>query len=189
MNNAQKLNAIDIERLVQASQRGNREAFDKLVRIYQCRTMQVAVGILGNADDAAEAVQAGFVKGYLSIKKLRKPERFEAWLLRIVANSAISQRKIAKRRMEIMKTIDIRRGKEWTFPPANTEDSVELNKAIQQAMSKLSKKQAQAISLFGLKDLSHKEVAEIMGCSVEAVRWYVFKAREKLKVLLKEYLQ
>ena len=189
MNNAQKLNAIDIERLVQASQSGNKEAFDRLVRIYQRRTMQVAVGILGNADDAAEAVQAGFVKAYMSINKLREPERFEAWLLRIVANTAISQRKIAKRRMEIMRAVNSHCDKERVFSPAKTEDSVELSHTIQQAMLKLSRKEAQAISLFGLKDLSHKEVAEIMGCSVEVVRWHVFKAREKLKVLLKEYLQ
>ena len=56
-------------------------------------------------------------------------------------------------------------------------------------MLKLSEKEAKAMSLFGLNDLSHKEVAEIMGCSVEAVRWHVFRARQKLKVLLKEYLE
>jgi len=56
-------------------------------------------------------------------------------------------------------------------------------------MTRLSRKEAQAMSLFGLQDLSHKEVAEIMNCSAEAARWYVFNARKKLKVLLKDYLQ
>ncbi len=189
MNNAQKLNAIDIERLVQASQGGNRGAFDELVKIFQRSAMQVAVNILGNVDDAAEAVQAGFVKAYLSIDKLIEPKRFEAWFLRIVANTAISQRKIAKKRTELIRTFECHREQEKVSSLPKAEDAVELKQAIQQAMLKLSKKQAQAISLFGLKDLSHKEVAEIMDCSIEATRWHVFRARQKLKVLLKEYLQ
>lgn len=75
------------------------------------------------------------------------------------------------------------------FSPEDSEISKELKEAIQQAMLKLSKKQAQAIALFGIEDLPRDEVAKIMGCSAEAVRWHVFKARQKLKVLLKEYLE
>jgi RNA polymerase sigma factor (sigma-70 family) len=56
-------------------------------------------------------------------------------------------------------------------------------------MLRLSKKEAKAITLFGLEDLSQKQVAEIMGCSVQAVRWHVFRARQKLKVLLRKYLE
>ena len=56
-------------------------------------------------------------------------------------------------------------------------------------MSQLSKMQAQAIALFGIEDLSHKEVADILGFSPEAARWHVFQARKKLKVLLKDYLE
>ena len=56
-------------------------------------------------------------------------------------------------------------------------------------MFRLSGKEARAITLFGLEDMSQRQVAEIMGCSVQAVRWHVFRARQKLKVLLKEYLE
>jgi RNA polymerase sigma factor (sigma-70 family) len=75
------------------------------------------------------------------------------------------------------------------FTPEQKEVGKELKEAIQRAMLKLSKKQAQAIALFGIEDLPRDEVAEIMGCSAEAVRWHVFKARQKLRVLLKEYLE
>jgi DNA-directed RNA polymerase specialized sigma24 family protein len=64
-----------------------------------------------------------------------------------------------------------------------------VGEEIQRAMLKLSKKEAKAIAMFGLKGLSQEKVAEIMGCSAEAVKWYVFKARQKLKLLLKEYLE
>ncbi|MBA7659905.1 RNA polymerase sigma-H factor [subsurface metagenome] len=188
MNDSLKDQTSDIERLVKASQDGDRGAFDEIMRLYQRRAMRIAVRMLGNADEAAEAVQSGFVKAYLSIKKLREPKRFEAWFFRIIANTAISQRKAAKRRMEKIKIAGDCESKK-VFSPEERKVGEELKEAIQRAMLKLSKKEAKAIALFGIEDLSREKVAEIMGCSAEAVRWHVFKARQKLKVLLKEYLE
>ena len=149
----------------------------------------MALSFLSNIYEAAEAVQAGFVKAYLNIEKLREPGRFEIWLLRIISNTAISQRKTARRRAEAAKSADCPRQEKRTFSPAQTADTKELREAIQRAMLRLSKKEAKAITLFGLEDLSQKQVAEIMGCSVGAVRWHVYRARQKLKVLLRKYLE
>ena len=79
MNEAQKVKISGVERLVEASSQGNRGAFDELVELYQQRAMQVALSILSDAAEAAEAVQAGFVKAYLNINKLREPKKFEIW--------------------------------------------------------------------------------------------------------------
>lgn len=103
MNGNSKTNTDDIERLVKASQAGDRSSFDELVGLYQRRAMQVAVRMLGDAEEAAEAVQNGFVKAYLNIDKLKEPGRFEAWFFRIIANTAISQRRAAKNRTEKIK--------------------------------------------------------------------------------------
>ncbi len=188
MNDSLKDQTSDIERLVKASQAGDRGAFDEIMRLYQRRAMQVAVRMLGNANEAAEAVQNGFFKAYLNIGKLKEPKRFEAWFFRIIANTAISQRRAAKGRAEKVKISGDCESKK-AFSPEEREVGKELKEAIQRAMLKLSKKQAQAIALFGIEDLPRDEVAEIMGCSAEVVRWHVFKARQKLKVLLKEYLE
>jgi RNA polymerase sigma-70 factor (ECF subfamily) len=189
VNEAQKVKISVVERLVEASSQGNRDAFDELVGLYQRRAMQVALAVLNNADEATEAVQAGFVKAYLSINKLREPKKFEIWLLRIISNTAISQRKAAKRRVEAAKTADCGRQEKRTFSPSETADAKELREAIQNAMLRLSKKEAKAITLFGLDNLSQKQVAEIMGCSVQVTRWHVFRARKKLKVFLRKYLE
>jgi len=188
VNGNSKTNTGEIERLVQACRAGDRASFDELVGLYQRRAMQVAVRLLADAEEAAEAVQNGFVKAFLSIDKLREPKRFEAWFFRIIANTAISQRKAAKGRAEKIKISgDCENTK--AFSPEYKEVGKELKEVIQRAMLKLSKKQAQAIALFGIEDLPQDEVAEIMGCSAEAVRWHVFKARQKLKVLLKDFLE
>lgn len=188
MNDSLKVQTSDIERLVKASQDGDRGAFDEIIRLYQGRAMRIAVRMLGNANEAAEAVQNGFLKAYLSIGKLREPKRFEAWFFRIVTNTAISQRRAAKRRAEKIKIAESYDGKK-ALSPVENRIGEELKEAIRRAMLKLSKKEAKAIALFGIEDLPREKVAEIMGCSAEAVKWHVFKARQKLKVLLKEYLE
>ena len=150
--------------------------------------MQVAVRMMGDVDEAAEAVQNGFVKVYLNINRLREPKRFETWFFRIITNTAISQRRTAKGRAEKIKNPGDCESKK-AFSPEESQVGKELKQAIQRAMLKLSKKQAQAIALFGIQDLPRDEVAKIMGCTAEVVKWHVFKARQKLRVLLKEYLE
>ena len=177
----------DTKKLVEQSRAGCREAFDKLVRIYQKRAMQTALRISGDINDAAEAVQAGFVKAYLNIKKLKKPARFEAWLLRIITNTTLNQRRKQNRPLEKI-NIETCENEKVTSP-RDTADAEELKQAIQKAMAKLTRKEAKAISLFGLQDLPHKQVAEIMNCSVESARWHVHRARKKLKVFLKDYIK
>jgi RNA polymerase sigma-70 factor (ECF subfamily) len=188
MNDDSKANSTTTERLVEAATDGDRTAFDQLVRLYQQRAMQVAVGMLGDVNDAAEAVQAAFVRAFLSIGKLREPKSFESWLLRIAANTAINHRRAAGRRAEIhsARSSPIQAGHQ--SDPEQAVAAKELKETIRQAMSKLSKNETMAITLFGLQDLPQIKVAEIMGCSTEAVRWHVFRARRKLKVLLREYL-
>ena len=188
MNGIPKANTGSVERLVKASQTGDRGSFDELVGLYQRRAMQVAVRMLGDADEAAEAVQNGFVKAYLNIDRLREPKRFEAWFFRIIANAAISQRKAVRAGTEKIKISGDCESKK-VISPEQKEVGKELKEAIRMAMLKLSKKQAQAIVLFGIEDLPQDEVAKIMGCSAEAVRWHVFKARQKLRVLLKDFLE
>ena len=73
--------------------------------------------------------------------------------------------------------------------PDESERTQDLTAAVERAMTRLTGKQAQAIALFGLDELPYHEVARLMGCSVGAARWHVCRARQKLRVLLKEYLQ
>jgi RNA polymerase sigma factor (sigma-70 family) len=187
VSNAQRRQVKEIRQLVEAGRAGDRAAFDELVWLYQRRAMLTAVRILSDADEAAEAVQAGFVNAYLNISRVKEPEQFEIWLMRIISNAAIAQARKTKRRREKIKIAELGRQRN-TSSPSEREVVEELKDAIQKAMFKLSKQEAKAISLFGLEDLSHKQVAGMMGCTVAAAKWYVFRARQKLKVLLKDYL-
>ena len=189
MNNAGKAGCKDteIEQLVRQSQRGCRRAFDELVRIYQKPAMNLAVRITGNRDHGSEVVQDSFIKAYFKIGKLKDARQFKLWLFKIIINGSLDQLKAIKKRREniIISDGDIN---SKSGDPAEKAQVRELRYAIERSMTKLSAREAKAIALFGLEDMSQKQVAEIMGCSKEAVRFHVFKARKKLKQLLKDYL-
>jgi RNA polymerase sigma-70 factor (ECF subfamily) len=175
-------------RLVRASQAGDKMAFGRLVLLHQRQAVGLALGILGNRDDAAEVAQEAFLKAHLGLAGLSQPERFRFWLLKIVANEAIDRRRAARCRRIITSLFVAARVQRRPSEPQENENGDELQEAINRAMRLLTDKEARAIALFGLDDLPQSDIARIMGCSAGAVRWHVHRARKKLRVLLKEYL-
>ena len=73
--------------LVEAARRGDRDAFDALVRQEVAGVYRTALAILGSAADAEEATQDAFVSAWRNLRSLREPERFDAWFGRIVVNA------------------------------------------------------------------------------------------------------
>ncbi len=176
-------------KLVKASQAGDKVAFGGLVRLYQEQALRLATGVLGDANDAAEVVQEAFVRAYLHLDRLRLPGRFRAWLLKVVANEAIDRQRAQRRRASFLKLSRWHEARRPGQRPEEVEQAHDLRAAVKQAMLKLTEKEAKAITLFGLDGLTHQEAAGIMGCSAEAVRWHVYRARQKLRVLLREHLE
>ena len=72
--------------------------------------------------------------------------------------------------------------------PLRRLESEEMGRKLQSAMQQLSEKQRLAITMFTLEEMPQKQVAEALECSVEAVKWYVFQGRKKLRELLKDHL-
>src|SRR3954469_9014646 len=80
-------------KLVEAAQRGDRKAFDELIRKYQKQAVSVSYKLLGNTNDALEVTQDAFLKAYTSLKTLEKPGAFGGWLMRIVSNLSLNYRR------------------------------------------------------------------------------------------------
>jgi RNA polymerase sigma-70 factor (ECF subfamily) len=175
--------------LVRATRVGDKTAFDRLVQLHQRQAMGLALGILANVDDAAEAVQEAFVKGYLQLGGLNQPERFRFWMLKIVANEAISRRRAARRQATMIRRFMADRVEKRAPEPEERGHAQDLQATMERAMRQLTASEARAIALLGLDDLPQSEVGRIMGCSPGAVRWHVHRARKKLRVLLKEFLE
>ena len=76
--------------------RGDRRAFEALVRRHGRRVFRVAVAILGNTEDAEEAMRDTFVKAFRQLGRFRRDARFTTWLTPIAVNAAIEKRKTRK---------------------------------------------------------------------------------------------
>ena len=185
--------------LVRRAQGGDADAFADLVRMYQRRTVSVAYRLLGNLEDASDVSQDAFVRAYRCLEQLDDPSRFGPWLLRVVSNLALNYRR-ARKSKSAAPLDDALAGSAEVRRPANglrltdrrdEEDGAlpeELRGEIGKALERLPDKQRLALVLFSVEGMPQKEVAEVLECSVELVKWNVFQARKKLKDWLHEYL-
>ncbi len=183
--------------LVAATLCGELPAFDELVGRYQRRAVAVAYRLLNNRDDAMEVVQDAFLRAYEKLDSLSKPGHFGAWLLRIVSNLALNRRRARALRQtasleEMSESRQGRSGINRPDPRAVTGEAAasakEVKRLIDQAVNELPELQRQALMMFTTAKLPQKEIAKLLGISVEAVKWHVFDARRKLKDRLKDYL-
>lgn len=181
---------------------GKRDAFNELIGRYQKQAVGVSYRLLGNSQDALEVTQDAFLKAYSSLSTLQEHAAFKGWLMRIVSNLSLNKRR-GRRKTSLLPTDDLLDASGgdgagqagatsgWMAKdpdPGHAMESKELGQRLQAALERLPDKQRLALTLFTVQELPQKEVAEILECSVEAVKWHVFQARKKLREMLKEDL-
>lgn len=158
--------------------------------------MAVALRMLGNVDDSMEVAQEAFIKAYQGLKKLKEPGSFAAWLMRIVTNQSLNYRRARAGRRRLLVTeyydsqTDQQDGSLLDQAPSGEPTPVEklaadeLSEQLQQGIEELPENLRTALVLFSVGKLPQKEVADIMGCSVQTVKWNVFEARKRLRKYL-----
>jgi len=185
--------------LVLAAKAGDRVAFGKLAQQYQRQCAAVALRLLGNTHDACELVQDALVKAFKNLDQLQQSERFGPWLMRIVTNLALNFRRSRGRRQALsleQSGGDADDGEDLRSTiaggaldaPDKPLTSAELGGAIQRAIAELPEKQRLALVMFAIEKMPQKDVADVLNCSVEAVKWHVFMARKQLKKSLGNYV-
>ena len=187
--------------LVRQVLNGQRVAFDELIRRYQRQAVAVSFRLLGNSHDALEVTQDSFLKAFASLGSLEKPEAFGGWLMRIVSNLSLNYRRSRKIRSQLPldDLLGLHEPRQAEGPgtsesmtrgddPVRSLEGKELGARLQEALNQLPEKQRLAIVMFTIHEMPQKQVAETLGCSVEAVKWHVFQGRKKLKELLKDHM-
>jgi RNA polymerase sigma-70 factor (ECF subfamily) len=184
------------EELIARTRRGDRAAFQGLVEKYQRRIYAVTYGLLGNREDALDAVQDAFIKAYNSLDKFKGRSGFYTWLYRIATNAAIDLGRKTSRRDEIEFREDIEADEEkGSYPvgpaPENPADDLmrkELGELIEDAIGQLPPEQRTAIVLRQIEGLSYREIAKVMKCSQGTVMSRLHYGRKRLQELLGPHL-
>lgn len=177
-------------RCVLAIREGHAEAFEQLVEVYERPGIATAYRLLGNSHDAQEVVQEAFLRAFRSLERLKEPSRFGPWFLRIVSNLSLNARR--SRRSGSTVTLDEQWGTDGatnthgetavtTFGPDRGAEGKELGKALEAALAALPEKQRLALVLFTIEGWAQKDIAALLECSLENVKWYVFQGRKRLR--------
>jgi len=184
----------DDRSLVQAFQNGDERAFEEIVRRYQRQVANVIYTTLGNPQDVPDLAQEVFLKTYRSLGRITVEHSLFSWIYRIAVNVAIDE--LRRRKIRRMTSFDFSgdaEGKEPKFRDPVTPDdqlaSSERREQVWKALRKLSETSRTVLLLREYEELSYREIGDILHISEQAVKSRIFRAREELKELLKDYFE
>jgi RNA polymerase sigma-70 factor (ECF subfamily) len=153
------------ERVIEACQAGDREAFHLLFEEYKDRVFSIAVySCGGNEATARDVSQQVFLKLMTGISHFRGESTFTTWLYRLVVNACADERRKSRRFLSFgegssVTRIEDKRPQEQHFAKS------EMAYSVQEAIQELKPKLRLPILLKYVDDLSYEEIANVLGCS------------------------
>ncbi|GAB4445538.1 MAG: sigma-70 family RNA polymerase sigma factor [Chloroflexi bacterium OHK40] len=180
------------QRLVEAGQRGDVEAFNQLVRLYEGRVYNLCYRMLGDADAAADVAQDTFISAYRNLHRFRGGV-FRSWLLRIATNACYDALRARKRRPAVsLQTVqedeDDGPGFDLPDPGESPDDAAlrrELAAAIEQGIAQLPEDQRVVVILSDVQGLAYEEIAEVTNTNLGTVKSRLSRARARLRDILR----
>ncbi len=173
--------------VLQHCRQGNRSAFEQIVHTYMKQAYFIALGLVGNHDDALELSQEAFYRAYYNINRLNPTKRFFPWFYQILKNLCFSHLRKARVRkscsLDAFEQAPADTHKDH-FDPELLAQKNEMQQRIWQAIGRLNEKHREIIILRHFQGLSYDQIAEALHCSKETVMSRLFHARKKLKDLL-----
>jgi RNA polymerase sigma-70 factor (ECF subfamily) len=167
---------------IAACQRGEREAFDTLVVRYQRDIYRLCYRYVNNHEDANDLVQEVFLRAWRAIGRFRGQSRFSTWLYRIAVNACLNFR--AARRTPTRELPDT-----LADPGLPASDRIlreEKARRVREAVGRLPEKQRATLILKVYHELTHQEVADVLGSTVGTVKANLFHALGNLRKLMGE---
>jgi len=173
--------------LVERLKAGDAKALDDLFRRHRDAAYGIAYRLLGNREDALEAVQEAFIHVMRGVQAFRGQSSFRTWLFRIVTHASLDFRRWRSLRaaesIDRESALDLRDDPSQRAPQDEAADR-DLRVAIEKALANVSEKNRAALVLFAIEGMSYKEVADVLGISVGTVMSRIFNARQRLRELL-----
>src|ERR1700746_709195 len=185
------------DELIRAAQRGDRSAFDALVRRYDRSVLRLALHMLGNEQDAQDVHQDAFIKAYRHLGNFRFECSFYTWLYRIVTNLCLDQLRRRKSRREDPATVLDASGDEMDLManisderamlnPGRDLDRKVMSERINAALDKLTPRERTVFELKHYQGLKLRTIGEMLNTTEETAKNTLFRATRKLRANLSE---
>ncbi|MBI4340191.1 MAG: sigma-70 family RNA polymerase sigma factor [Chloroflexi bacterium] len=176
--------------LVQRSQKGDVDAFNQLVELYQGHVYNLALRMLGSESGAADAAQETFISAFRAIGGFRGGN-FRSWLLRIAANACKDMLRAARARptlsLEALEPDPEATPRSHAESPEEHALRAELIAQIQQGLDALPQDQRLALALVDIQGFSYEDAAGVMGTSVGTVKSRLSRGRARMRDYLRNY--
>ena len=183
----------DVLRYVRKSLSGDAKAFEWIIRKYQKRLYFTVLQVVMNHEDADDILQDTFIKAYTKLDTYNESFPFYPWLYRIAINTSLNHQK-KKARLRAISLDDLDgNGQQADLAESPTQmfdtEGSELVAKLKAALGKIPYEQRTVFILRVNDGLSYQEISETMDMSMGTVMSRLSRARDKLRILLEEYVE
>jgi RNA polymerase sigma-70 factor (ECF subfamily) len=172
--------------LIERGRQGDETALGSLYRAYHQQMTVICQRIVDNRQVAEELAHDAFLLAFAKIDQLHNPQRFEAWLTSIATN--VARRYMQRHHDPAMLSLSTLSKEELPQEPIPTEDKpLPTMEELMTAVDALPKGYGQVFKLAVIQEMSHKEIAEILGIAAHSSSSQLSRAKKMLKKSLAQY--
>jgi len=170
--------------LVQSSLQGNMESYRMLMDRYRKQAMALALNILANYQDAEDACQEAFLKAFQSLERFDLGRNFKSWFYALLSHHCLDQ---IRKRNRFRYFIGHFRSQNLVTAAVPAASNPGLHPQLElKLLGRLRPKERTAIFLWSQEGYSGAEIAAVLGCSQKTAHVHLFKARTRLRAILRE---
>ena len=184
--------------LIREAQAGDSAAFEQLVRAYDQSVLRLALNLLRSAEDANDIYQETFLRVFKNLNSFRFDCSFHTWLYRIVTNLCLDhlrKRKVRREEPSVITTadgpmdlMDNISEKRADGDPQRSLFSTQLKARMEQALGELTPRERMVFEMRHYQGMRLRAIGEVLGTSEEAAKNCLFRATQKLRAVLGDFV-
>jgi len=180
----------DDARFIDASKRGDQDAFAQLVQCYQRRIFNLVFRMLQQYEEATEVTQETFLAAWQGLPSFRGDARFSTWLYRIAYNCSLKQLEQRKREKALQEAMQAEHILHHTNDANRVDAEMEAHERqtmIHTLLANLPAKYRIVLVLRHLQEMTYEEIAEALTMPIGTIKTHLFRARNLLKERLEAF--
>lgn len=170
-----------MEELIIKAQKGDIDAFTQIVLNIESDLYKIAKTRISNETDIQDAIQETMIEAYKSIKKLKDPNKFKKWMIKILINKC---NRIYKRKYK--QDISMDEYNLGNYILVNSYKNIEDDLNFYSLLKKLKYEERIVIILYYMEKYTIDEIAEITKMKADKIRTLLYRARQKIRISYKK---
>lgn len=189
---------MDENQLIRAAQAGDRAAFEQLVRAYDQSILRLAMNMLRSPEDARDIYQETFLRVYRNLGQFRFDCSFHTWVYRIATNLCLDQlrrRKVRREEPAVLATEEGTVDRMDSVPeeradgdPLRSLESGQIRKRVREALADLTPRERTVFEMRHYDGMRLRNIGDVLGTSEEAAKNCLFRATQKMRAALGEFI-